>query len=79
MQGEAILAKMNSAKLYAAALWAASLALLAVGAYQILGNAGLLIAFGSFGIAQAVAQEIRSAIYPIGLVALDTLGEKHAN
>ena len=79
MQGEAILAKMGNAKRYAAVLWIAGLVLLAVGAYQILGNSGLLVAFGLFGIAQAIAQEIRSAIYPIGVVALDTLGEKHVN
>jgi hypothetical protein len=73
MQGEAILAKMSSAKLHAAVLWIAVLGLLAVGAYQILGNAGLFIAFGFFGIAQAVAQEIRSAIYPVGLAAIESI------
>jgi hypothetical protein len=73
MQGEALDKTMRRARQHAAVLWLAGLGLLAVGAYQLLGNPGLLVAFGFFGITQGVAQEIRSAIYPVGLVAIESL------
>jgi hypothetical protein len=78
MNGEALIKNMRRARQHAAFIWMAGVGLLAVGGYQLLGNPGLLIAFGLWALAHAIAQEIRSAIYPIGLVAIDTLGEKHA-
>jgi hypothetical protein len=79
MNEEFLLKNMRNSKLHAVILWLAGLGCLATGLYQLWGNSGLLIAFGIFGLTQGIAQENRSALYPIGLAALEKLGEKHVN
>ncbi len=48
-------------------------AALLAGAYLIAGLAGLLIAVGSCSVVAAATEEIKIQIYPIGLVALDSV------
>ncbi len=74
---EEVLRNMRNSKIHAAVLWLIGTVFLAVGLYQLWGNPGLLITIGIFGLTQGIAQETRSALYPIGLVAIDKLGESH--
>jgi hypothetical protein len=64
---------IRRAKLHATVSWLVGLGLLAVGAYQIIGNPGLLIAFGIFGLTRGIANEINAVLYPVGVSTIQSL------
>lgn len=75
MPTEKFIRAMHYSRVDAAISWLGGTVLLIIGTYQLLGTPGLFVGIGSAVLARAIAQENRSALYPIGLVAIDQLDE----
>jgi hypothetical protein len=56
--------------------WVIALCSLLWGGYQLGNVSGLCIGLGVYALAVAVSQEIRAAVFPIGMAAIGTLGSK---
>jgi hypothetical protein len=56
--------------------WLVALGSLLWGSYQLGNVPGLCIAFGIYALAIAVSQEIRAAVFPVGMAAIDELDRK---
>jgi hypothetical protein len=54
--------------------WLIGFCSIVFGSFLLADVAGALIGFGAFCVAVALSQEIRAAIHPIGLAAIETLG-----
>jgi hypothetical protein len=56
--------------------WLVALCSLLWGSYELGSIPGLFVGLGIYALAIAVSQEIRAAIFPIGMAAIDELDRK---